>query len=658
MTIPAGSRYSLAWKLYLTALLYFVATRGYLLADTLLFGRDALSVGDLAWIFSTGLLYDTLFYLYALLPVSLYLWLMPQAAWRSRANALLVHLLVFGTVYALGFIAVSEVLFWNEFNVRFNFISVDYLVYRREVTDNISESYPLPLLLSLIFLLSLVVYFFIRNSVTEALISLESWKRRSALAFANLLLALLAMQFVGQELLDGHRPYVRELASNGPYQFIAAFRNNELDFNAFYPTEDGTLASDLLKQEVIGSDPSPIGQEQEYGIRHRVVNDGPARDYNIILVMVESLSAKYLGLYGNEKALTPNLDSLSGESLNFSRMYATGTRTTRGLEAVTLSIPPTPGRSIVKRIGKESNLFSLGNVLGRAGYDVRFIYGGRGYFDNMNAFFSGNGYSIIDQSSTPDADIGFENAWGMADEYLYTQALHAADEAYAKDKPFFFHLMTTSNHRPYTYPEGRIDIPSGTGREGAVKYTDWAIGDFLARAREHDWFDNTLFVFIADHTAGSAGKVDLPVNRYHIPMMVYAPKLVEPQTVNTVASQIDVAPTLLGMLDLSYDSEFFGRDLLKVQAGEGRALIGNYQHLGYYTPGKLSILSPQKQERQLVDPENDNVHETVNLDREHIEKAIAYYQGAYNIYTRGLNRWDENPELHASSSAGISDISL
>ena len=649
MKTLAGSRYSLAWKLYLTAVTYFAATRLYLLADTLIHGRDDLGLQDLATIFSVGFFYDTVFYLYALLPVSLYLWLMPRSAWNSRFNAALVHLLVFGTLYGLGFIAVSEVLFWNEFDVRFNFISVDYLVYRREVTDNITESYPIPLLLTLIFLASAAVYATLRKQVTAALHTQEPWGRRSAFAAANLLLALLAIQFVGQGLRDGSKPYVRELSSNGPYQFIAAFRNNELDYNTFYPTEEDSLASDILKKEVVGTSTTSLQPQQEYSIKRRVVNEGPPEKYNIILVMVESLSANYLGVNGNSKGLTPTLDKLTGESLYFNRMYATGTRTTRGLEAVTLSIPPTPGRSIVKRIGKESNLFSLGNVLGDAGYDVRFIYGGRGYFDNMNAFFSGNGYAIIDQTSTPDAEIGFENAWGMADEYLYTQAMKAADESYANKKPFFFHVMTTSNHRPYTYPEGRIDIPSGTGRDGAVKYTDWAIGDFLSRARHHEWFDNTLFVFIADHTAGSAGKTDLPVRKYHIPMMVYAPKLLKPRTVDKVASQIDVAPTLLGLLNLSYASEFFGRDILNTPGEQGRALIGNYQHLGYYTPGRLSILSPQRVEHQLVDPENENAHETVQPDTQHLKQAIAYYQGAYNIYTRGLNRWEATPDLHASN---------
>ena len=144
----------------------------------------------------------------------------------------------------------------------------------------------------------------------------------------------------------------------------------------------------------------------------------------------------------------------------------------------------------------------------------------------------------------------------------------------------FLQLMTTSNHRPYSYPEGRIDIPSVSGRDGAVKYSDWALHDFLLRARSHPWFADTLFVVVADHTAGSAGKTALPVERYHIPLLIYGPGLVDARQVDTLASQIDVAPTLLALLNMDYGSSFFGRNILAMAAEDGRALIANYQELG------------------------------------------------------------------------------
>jgi membrane-anchored protein YejM (alkaline phosphatase superfamily) len=190
--------------------------------------------------------------------------------------------------------------------------------------------------------------------------------------------------------------------------------------------------------------------------------------------------------------------------------------------------------------------------------------------------------------------------------------------------------MTTSNHRPYTYPEGRIDIPSGSGREGAVKYTDYAIGEFLRQAKTKPWFDRTVFVFVADHNAGSAGKQDLPIENYHIPLFVYSPANIPAAEVSTVASQIDLAPTLLGLLQVDYTSTFFGRDLLSGPPWPGRAVIGNYQHLGLYDGERLFILSPRQGLREVKSEDGSTVRAT--LDESGIRRAVAYYQGASALF--------------------------
>lgn len=278
------------------------------------------------------------------------------------------------------------------------------------------------------------------------------------------------------------------------------------------------------------------------------------------------------------------------------------------------------------------------------GYDAVFVYGGRGYFDNMNAFFSGNGYRIVDQSSVPENEISFKNAWGMADEDLYRQTLRLADAGHARQQPFFLQLMTTSNHRPYTYPDGRIDIPSGDGREGAVKYTDHAIAQFLQEAKGKPWFDNTLFVFVADHTAGSAGVEDLPVRNYQIPLWIYAPKLIAPREDAQLASQIDLAPTLLGLLNLSYTSTFFGRDLLRDNQLPPRVLIGNYQHLGLFDGKDLAILSPRGGMRVHQDALGNSREMSADSDNPLIRRAIAYYQSAANDFSKGLLAWKPQEE--------------
>ncbi|MDD1015643.1 LTA synthase family protein, partial [Pseudomonas sp. TNT2022 ID1025] len=536
-------------------------------------------------------------------------------------------------------------------HIRFNFIAVDYLVYSDEVLNNILESYPIGLILSVLALTTLLLTLTLSKPLCQALNApLPSWRQRLASLGVLALLAGSCSLLINQDLPRGQggNAYARELASNGPYQFFAAFRNNELDYPQFYASLGEGDSSQLIRAELQEPNARFIDQEP-MGIRREITRSGSPRTPNIVLVTIESLSAKYLGSNGDTRNLTPNLDALRKQSLYFNNFYATGTRTDRGLEAITLSMPPTPGRSIVKRIGRESGFASLGQQLSEVGYDSVFVYGGRGYFDNMNAFFSGNGYRVVDQSSVAESDIRFKNAWGMSDEDLYTQAIKLADTDHDNQVPFFLQLMTTSNHRPYTFPEGRIDIASGNGRDGAVKYTDYAIGRFLEQARQKPWFDNTLFIFVADHTAGSAGKEDLPVSNYQIPLFIYAPKMIAPREEAKLASQIDLAPTLLGLLNMSYTSTFFGRDLTLEDRLPPRVLIGNYQHLGLFDGQDLAILSPREGMRRHNQALGESQEVSSSKSDPLIQRAIAFYQVASYGFSQHLLDWVPGPNERTAS---------
>jgi len=625
---------SIAW------LTLFTVTRVILLCAS--FSAADASVWQLLLVFVQGLVYDLGFLSFASLPLGLYLVFCPQWLWSKSWHQFVLRMMFAISLFVMLFTAVSEWLFWDEFSVRFNFIAVDYLVYSKEVIDNILESYPVYPLLAGLALLAILLTVMLKKPLHNAL-DVPASKLLSRLPGLVVLVAVAGLSglLLSQDFPrgSGGNSYQRELAANGPYQFFAAFRNNELDYPSFYATLDEQQVGALLRAEVQESHARFVSTNP-LDIRREITYQGAARRLNVVLVTIESLSAKYLGSFGDERGLTPNLDKLRGESLAFTNLYATGTRTDRGLEAITLSVPPTPGRSLVKRIGRESGFASLGQQLNAQGYDSVFIYGGRGYFDNMNAFFSGNGYRIVDQSSVPDSEMSFTNAWGMADEDLYAQTLKIADADHAQGKPFFLQLMTTSNHRPYSYPDGRIDIVSGDGREGAVKYTDYAIGEFLRQAQQKPWFADTIFVFVADHTAGSAGKEDLPVSNYHIPMFIYAPHYLAAREINTLTSQIDIAPTLLGLLNQSYESTFFGRDVLRPEAAErGRALLGNYQHLGLFDGADLAILSPRKTVRRHDDALGVSYERRADKSNDLVQRNIAYYQGASHAIAQGLLQW-------------------
>ncbi|MDQ8036645.1 MAG: LTA synthase family protein, partial [Pedobacter sp.] len=415
------------------------------------------------------------------------------------------------------------------------------------------------------------------------------------------------------------------------YNIFSAYRNNELNYSSYYPT---------LPAAELGSQLQTLGLAPAYSGKAPVIAAAlPQHPKNVVMITVESLSADYLGTFGNQQGLTPNLDKLAKEGLLFTNLYAAGTRTVRGLEALSLSVPPTPGQSIVRRPGNE-NLATLGAALNRSGYHSWYVYGGYGYFDNMNYYFSHNSYEVVDRSDIPGKDVGFANAWGMSDEYLFAQASRLLDRE-TKTGPQFLMVMTTSNHRPYTYPDGRIDIKSPGGREGAVKYTDYAIGKFIADARQHSWFKDTVFVIVADHCASSAGKTSLPVYRYHIPAIIYSPDNIRPQQENRMVSQIDIAPTLLGLLGLPAEPHFFGKDVLHDSSYKPRALIANYQEVGYLQDDQLLMLAPHKPARQFRVENSDGEKEKqteVAVDPALLKTAISYYQGAAEGFRNGSMR--------------------
>lgn len=354
-----------------------------------------------------------------------------------------------------------------------------------------------------------------------------------------------------------------------------------------------------------------------------------------MLISVESLSADFLAHFGNTDGITPQLDSLADLGILFTQLYASGTRTVRGLESLSLAIPPTPGQSIVKRPENE-NLFSLGSIFRSKGYITQFIYGGYSYFDNMGYFFANNGYQAIDRDSLKKEEIHYENIWGVADEDLFTLSLRELDKNYREMKPFFSHIMTVSNHRPYTYPEGRIDIPSHSSRKGAVKYTDYAIGKFIREAKTKPWFDQTIFVIVADHCASSAGKVELPVDKYHIPMIIYSPKNLAPKQFDRLTAQIDIAPSILGLLNFNYRSKFFGYDIFRLEEGRERVFISTYQSLGYIRNKQLVILQPNKKVNAFTPNFETGDAQSIKVNEQLKKEAISYYQQASYLYRNQL----------------------
>lgn len=629
-TSPLYERYRpLAWLGAVFLAVSFLTRLALLLAT-----GSGVPASATAWLylFGVGLGYDLLTFLYLGTPLLLLLWLLPRRWLARRPGSALVGATCLLLLFAILFVAVSEWTFWEEFQSRFNFIAVDYLVYTTEVIGNIRQSYPVGWILGAIAGIGLAAFVATRRwrAVRNDSAHLGA---RTLVAGAWLVAALLGTWLVTGELKDRtDNTYVNELAGNGIYQFFAAYRSASLDYDRFYRSVPLDEAFAQVRRALATPDATFIG---DTGIARHIHNAAPERRLNVVLISVESLSAEYSGTYGRVPSLTPNLDALDRDSLVFGNLYASGTRTVRGLEALALSVPPTPGESIVKREHNEG-LFSLAAVFNAKGYTSQFLYGGYGAFDNMNQFFGSNGYEVHDRREIADRAIHHENIWGVADEDLYTMAMGVFDRTHAAGKPFFAHIMTTSNHRPYTFPEGRGPWLQGK-RESAVAYTDWAIGDFLRRAHDKPWFKDTVFVITADHCASSAGKAALPVFRYHIPMWVHSPGNVAPGKFDALMGQVDIAPTLLGILGMDYDSQFYGIDVF--QQHPGRAYVGTYQLLGYLADDKLVQLAPHRRV-DTVRPAYDSDQQQPPLPEDPALslQAISDYETAAYRFTHGLMR--------------------
>ena len=584
-------------------------------------------------IFLLGFLYDFVNAVYFCLPLILYLWFVPERIFQKRWHRFFLYGIFFFLSFILIFNGVAEWLFWDEFNVRFNFIAVDYLVYTTEVIGNIYQSYPLGWIVTLVVFVSLITVLTLRPWIVSSSMHHLPFKRRSKFVLVYSLLFILLYFMVTNKFHQfSKNSYANELAGNGLYELFAAYRNNELDYDQFYKGIEGQRAFALIHQLIKTSEAEFINNDP-FSIERQIVNAGPEKKLNVVLISVESFSADFMKMFGNTEGLTPFLDSLSEKSLVFTNLYATGTRTVRGLEALSLCVPPTPGQSIVRRPHNE-NLFSLGRIFTDKGYESEYIFGGYSYFDNMGYFFNNNGYHVVDRSAIEDEDVDYENVWGVADENLFDLALKEIDKV-TKHKPVFAHVMTTSNHRPYTYPAERIDIPSHTSRQGAVKYTDYSLGRFIKQASRKSWFSNTIFVIVADHCASSAGKTELPVNKYHIPMLIYSPDNMQPAVMSRLMSQVDIGPTLLGLLNFSYISKFYGYDMFKLEAGRERAFISTYQKLGFLKDEDLTILSPQlKVESFSLSRKMEPLNKLHN--ERSVEEAIAWYQTSSYSFKHGL----------------------
>jgi len=594
-------------------------------------------------ILAEGILRDVVVATCLTLPLSLYLALWPRKAlaWRVQTwgLALLAFLVTYGYLY-IGFV---EYFFFDEFDSRLDLVAVDYLIYPHEVLINIWQSYPvLPVLIVVGVATALLVKVFWRRlrDGFAAEQQRSAWRRALRLAVhLGIVVGVAMLPFHFSESAGFENRVAGQVAENGLMSFWRALNTSEIDYPSHYRTLEPQTAKLRARAWLDPTDRQWVsGPDGNDGVK-RVFTapaETPPRTPNVVVVLEESFGAEFVGAYGDPRGLTPHFDALAKKGLLFRNTFASGTRTVRGIEAVVTSFPPIPTVSIVKRPGCEG-VANWGAVMRDLGYQTVFLYGGYGYFDNMNHFFSSNGYDVIDRADMPEPN--FANIWGMSDEDLFRNAVDELDRRITGDKPVFAVVLSTSNHKPFTFPTGVPDVPpEGGGRLAGVRYADYAIGRLFEMADEHPWSKDTLFVVVADHGARVYGAAEMPLHSYEIPLLMVWPNGIEPGVVERPMGQIDIAPTALGLMGQTYEAPFFGRDVLHADPEEPSYLFFNHNHdVALVRDRDLVIFGLQKN----VDVFHWTPPEGFDREpsqRELVDLGTALYQTADNLFHKHLYR--------------------
>ena len=451
-----------------------------------------------------GLAFDLGTACFFLAPLGLLLLAWPDARHRSLRIAMLALLLpLLGLMVFVGF---AEFTFWNEFASRFNFIAVDYLIYTNEVIGNIRESYNLPLLLAGVGAVTLALWGMLVRVTRPWWQGGLATRRRIVTALILLILPPLAVFALDARYKEfSANAQANELAGNGYFDFWHAFWFNEIDYDRFYKTLPRQQAVRKLALELGGYKDAAIVQRPN---EREITADGPRKPLNVVLVSIESFSAEFMGAFGNRQGLTPNLDRLAREGMLFTEMYATGTRTVRGLEALTLSVPPTPGHSIVKRAAQRQPVQPWARCSTRQGYDADVpLRRLRLLRQHERTSSAATAIRCIDRTELSPNGHPFRQHLGRGRRGPVHPGLAASSTAHAAGKPFFAHVMTTSNHRPYTYPGGPHRHPFARAGARARSNTPTGRSAISSSGRAaKPWFDDTVFVIVADHTHKGRGK--------------------------------------------------------------------------------------------------------------------------------------------------------
>jgi phosphoglycerol transferase MdoB-like AlkP superfamily enzyme len=515
-------------------------------------------------------------------------WRIVSAGWATLALIFVV------------FMELSSPQFIMQFDVRPNRLFIEYLSYPKEVLSTLWNGFRIALVGGVVFtvVLGLASYRLLKSASDQA----TMWSSTKVLLTWPLVVLLV---LVSVRSTTGHRPanpalfalsgdaMVNSLIINSGWSVMDAFNSmrkeaNSSEIYGAFPREkvlQQVKAAPWLRDYTFDSPELPTLHFQQAAVKR-------AKPLNLVIVLEESLGATFVQSLGG-LPVTPELEKLSKEGWWFEQLYATGTRSVRGIEAVVSGYAPTPARSVVKLSLAQQNFYTLALGLGKQGYHTEFVYGGEAHFDNMRGFFTGNGFQkIVDRR---DMKMTFEGAWGACDEDLFNKSLERLNQLHTEGKPFFSLIFSSSNHEPFEFPDGKITLhdPAKQTVNNAVKYADYALGKFIAQAKKQAYWKDTVFLIVADHDNRVYGNSLVPIHKFHIPGLIMGADIA-PKAIKTIASQIDLGPTLLSLMGVSSAHPMIGRDLARESDAPGRAMLQFDNYFAWLEGNTATILRPSQ----------------------------------------------------------------
>ncbi|MDX2418444.1 MAG: LTA synthase family protein [Xanthomonadales bacterium] len=555
----------------------------------------------------------------------------PWLSGRKFGGSLLRYYLVVITFFVV-WVELGTIPYIDQYDARPNYIYVEYLKYPREVFSMLLTSYGLLMVIvALVTLASAWVAWRLTTGASRA----SSYQRVPGALLLMPVIAVLIFAMI-RSTLDHHPvnpstvafttdSMVNQLPLNSPYTLIYAIYEQYRDAKggaANYGKMDENEALRIVV-EYAGLEGKVDLQSSSPTMHDQVATRRLDRPLNLVIILEESLGAEFVGSLGG-KDLTPNLDALADEGIWFERLYATGTRSVRGIEAIVSGFPPTSKRSVVKLTETQKDFFTIANVLQKQNFQTSFIYGGSAHFDNMRRFFLNNGFqTVIDQKDFEDPR--FESTWGVSDEDLFLKAHEYLSNR--GDQPFFSLVFSSSNHKPFEIPAGKVETRTGPEgpREMAVAYADYALGRFLELARVSNYWDNTVFLVVSDHNSRVKGAHLIPIERFHVPGVILGSGI-DPRRVPGITSQIDLLPTLLSLMGVDSRHPAIGRDLTSPEfyQGGGRAQLQYHGIQGWLVDGKVVIMQRKLPRKSYLHTPGSNLTLDPTPDHTLEQQALAH----------------------------------